>query len=249
MSHWGRDEFQFLPSCGYPHVAKTEIHPDLNSRRLFVAAAITVIAVLAGARSASAEIVTLSTGRTLSVKQHRVEGDQVVLDLRGGGEITCDRTLITRIDPDEVPFPEPEAAIAAAPRAPLPADAPFQGLITAAADKYRLDARLLASVIRAESNFGPRARSRKGAMGLMQLMPRTARQYAVDDPYDPAANIDAGARHLRTLLDRFDLPVALAAYNAGEAAVQRFGGVPPFAETRAYVRRILKTVPQLTAGH
>lgn len=209
---------------------------------------LTAVAVLAGARPASAEIVTLSTGRTLSVKQHRIDGDQIVLDLRGGGEVTCDRTLIARIDPDEVPYPEPESAVAVAPSALLPVDAPFQELITAAAGKYRLDARLLASVIRAESNFGPRARSRKGAMGLMQLMPRTARHYAVDDPYDPAANIDAGARHLRTLLDRFELPVALAAYNAGEAAVQRFGGVPPYAETRAYVRRILKTVPQLTAG-
>lgn len=219
------------------------------SPTLFVAAGLTVVAVSAGARPASAEIVTLSTGRTLSVKQHRVDGDQVVLDLRGGGEITCDRALITRIDPDEVAYPEPEDVVAAA--APMPAltaDAPFQALITTAADKYRLDPRLLASVIRAESNFGPRARSRKGAMGLMQLMPQTARHYAVDDPYDPAANIDAGARHLRTLLDRFELPVALAAYNAGEGAVQRFGGVPPFAETRAYVRRILKTVPQLKAG-
>ena len=79
-------------------------------------------------------------------------------------------------------------------------------------------------------------------MGLMQLMPATARQYALRDPYDPAGNIDAGARHLRTLLDRFDLPVALAAYNAGEAAVARYGGVPPFRETRAYVARILRLV-------
>jgi len=221
----------------------------VTSPTLFVAFGLTVIAVVAGARPASAEIVTLSTGRTLSVKQHRVDGDQVVLDLRGGGEIVCDQTLIARIDPDEVPYPEPDEIVAPpAPIGALAADAPFQALITAAADKYRLDPRLLASVIRAESNFGPRARSRKGAMGLMQLMPRTARQYAVDDPYDPAANIDAGARHLRTLLDRFELPVALAAYNAGEGAVQRFGGVPPFAETRAYVRRILKTVPQLKAG-
>jgi len=221
----------------------------VTSPTLFVAWTLTAVAVVAGARPASAEIVTLSTGRTLSVKQHRVEGDQVVLDLRGGGEIVCDQTLIARIDPDEVPYPEPDDIVAPpAPSRALAADAPFQALITAAADKYRLDARLLASVIRAESNFGPRARSRKGAMGLMQLMPRTARQYAVDDPYDPAANIDAGARHLRTLLDRFELPVALAAYNAGEGAVQRFGGVPPFAETRAYVRRILKTVPQLKAG-
>ena len=77
-------------------------------------------------------------------------------------------------------------------------------------------------------------------MGLMQLMPATARQYAVTDPYDPESNLDAGIRHLRSLLDRFDLRLALAAYNAGEGAVRRYGGVPPFAETRNYVVRVMQ---------
>jgi soluble lytic murein transglycosylase-like protein len=85
-------------------------------------------------------------------------------------------------------------------------------------------------------------------MGLMQLMPRTARQYDLDDPYDPAGNVDAGARHLRDLLDRFDLPVALAAYNAGEGAVRRYGGVPPYRETRDYVARILRLVDRPAAA-
>jgi soluble lytic murein transglycosylase-like protein len=97
-------------------------------------------------------------------------------------------------------------------------------------------------VIEVESNFEHRARSRKGAMGLMQLMPGTARQYRVANPYDPGTNIDAGTRHLRMLLDRFDVSRALAAYNAGEGAVRRFGGVPPYPETRSYVRRILRLV-------
>jgi soluble lytic murein transglycosylase-like protein len=79
-------------------------------------------------------------------------------------------------------------------------------------------------------------------MGLMQLMPLTARQYAVANPYDPAANIEAGIKHLKALLQRFPRPLALAAYNAGEAAVLRFGGIPPYAETRNYVSRILKLV-------
>jgi soluble lytic murein transglycosylase-like protein len=76
-------------------------------------------------------------------------------------------------------------------------------------------------------------------MGLMQLMPATARQYALADPYDPAANIEAGVKHLKSLLQRLPVALALAAYNAGEAAVQRFNGIPPYAETRNYVSRIL----------
>ena len=79
-------------------------------------------------------------------------------------------------------------------------------------------------------------------MGLMQLMPTTARQYAVANPYDPKSNIEAGARHMRTLLDRFEVSLALAAYNAGEGAVRRFGGIPPYPETRDYVRRSLRLV-------
>jgi soluble lytic murein transglycosylase-like protein len=150
---------------------------------------------------------------------------------------------VDRVLPDEVPYPDSVAEPAGVPAdaadtAPL--SGPYREVIEAAAARHGLEPRLLESVIRVESNFSRRARSRKGAMGLMQLMPRTARQYALDDPYDPARNVDAGARHLRGLIDRFDLPVALAAYNAGEAAVKRHGGVPPYRETRAYVARILR---------
>ena len=202
-------------------------------------------AVLGTPAAAGAEIVVLSSGRTLSVASHRFEDDQVVLQLRAGGEIACDRALVTRIDPDEVPYPEPgqTSAVDALPEA----TGPYHQAIIAAAERHGLEPRLLESVIRVESNFSERARSRKGAMGLMQLMPRTERQYSLDDPYDPAGNIDAGARHLRTLLDRFDLPVALAAYNAGEGAVERYGGVPPYRETRAYVARILRLVQRPAA--
>jgi soluble lytic murein transglycosylase-like protein len=77
-------------------------------------------------------------------------------------------------------------------------------------------------------------------MGLMQLMPETARQYAVANPYEPRSNIEGGIRHLKSLLDRFELPLALAAYNAGEATVRRFGGMPPYPETREYVARVLR---------
>src|SRR5439155_17664014 len=115
-------------------------------------------------------------------------------------------------------------------------------IIQIASKQHGVPTRLLKAVIQVESAYQPRARSPKGAMGLMQLMPETARQYQAKNPYDPRTNIEAGARYLRTLLDRFELPLALAAYNAGESAVLRFGGIPPFPETRAYVSKILALV-------
>ena len=184
----------------------------------------------------------LTGGRTLSVIGHRADGDSVVLTLRGGGEIVCARSLVAEILPDEVPYPEPEPADDLSALVPVLESGPFTGLIAAAAERYGVSPRLLEAVIQVESNFERRARSPKGAMGLMQLMPTTARQYAVSNPYDARLNIEAGARHLRQLLDRFDVSLALAAYNAGEGAVRRFGGVPPYPETREYVRRILRLV-------
>ena len=116
------------------------------------------------------------------------------------------------------------------------------------ASRYGMSAELVAAVIEAESEFNPRAVSRQGAQGLMQLMPKTAATLGVDDPFDPRANIEAGVRHLRALMDRFgnDLPLVLAAYNAGEVAVIKHRGVPPYRETRAYVKRILKRLDRAT---
>jgi len=105
-----------------------------------------------------------------------------------------------------------------------------------------VDPDLVRALIKVESDYQQRARSRRGAMGLMQLMPTTARQYGVTDPYDPRSNIEAGIKHLKSLLDRFPPALALAAYNAGDAAVERFRGMPPYPETREYVARILKLV-------
>jgi soluble lytic murein transglycosylase-like protein len=117
---------------------------------------------------------------------------------------------------------------------------PFKAEIDAAAAKYHLDPALLRGLIRAESNFDPNAGSPAGAQGLCQLMPGTAASLGVTNIHDPAQNIDGGARSLRQQLDAFggDVTKALAAYNAGPGAVQRYGGVPPYAETQAYVRRV-----------
>jgi hypothetical protein len=208
--------------------------------------------VLGLATPARAELIFFANGQTMSVKAHRSEGDRLVLSLRGGGELMCDPALVTRIAPDEAPYPEEVIrdsgfgirADAANPESQTPNptidSVPYGALIDKVAGEHGVPARLVRAVIAVESAGQTQARSAKGAMGLMQLMPQTARQYTVSNPYDPATNIEAGVKHLRSLLDRFPLAEALAAYNAGEAAVQRFGGIPPFPETERYVSRILR---------
>ncbi len=118
----------------------------------------------------------------------------------------------------------------------------FHPIIKAASKRTGLSSALLRAVIRTESAFNPKAVSSKGAVGLMQLMPSTARQYGVTDLTDPAANVNAGARHLRGLLERYnDLKLSLAAYNAGEGAVARYGNtIPPYPETQQYVVKVLR---------
>jgi hypothetical protein len=110
--------------------------------------------------------------------------------------------------------------------------------------RYDIPPILVAAIVEAESEFNPRAVSRRGARGLMQLMPGTASSLQVSDTFDPYENIEGGVRHLRGLMDRYhgNLPLVLAAYNAGEQAVMAYGGVPPYRETRRYVSRILRRI-------
>ena len=117
----------------------------------------------------------------------------------------------------------------------------FENFIISSSARHSIDPDLIRAVIKTESDFNSNARSPKGAMGLMQLMPDTARQHNVLDAYDPLDNIEGGVRHLRLLLSRYrgNLELSLAAYNAGINAVERHGGIPPYAETRQYVRRVL----------
>ena len=177
------------------------------------------------AAPAGADLVVFQTGRTMSVASHREEGSSIVLVLKGGGEIVCDRAYVVSVVTDNRPETQSRS---------------LADVIDDASARHGVDAALVHAVIQVESAYRPEARSSKGAMGLMQLMPATARHYSVTDAYDPRANVEAGVRHLRSLLDRFELSLALAAYNAGEGAVRRFKGIPPYPETRAYVSRILQ---------
>ena len=208
-----------------------------------------LLALLAMAVPASAEIVFLTSGRTLSVKSHKVDGDHIVLTLRSGGEVTCDKSIVEKVEPDEVPYIDPDAPKTAEPAIATPAEpdeslldgTPYGEIIASVSEAQGVNPLLVRALIQVESKFRPTARSRKGAMGLMQLMPSTAREYNVRNPFEPKANIEAGIKHLKSLIERFgsSLELGLAAYNAGPGAVEKFNGVPPYRETRDYVSRIL----------
>jgi len=196
------------------------------------------------AASASAgEFAVFASGATLRIDRHETLGGKVRL-YNSDGYIELELSRIQRFEPaEEIPAQAPPAvassasAVAEAP-APSLALSP-QELADDAADKYGLPRKLVRLVMEAESGFQPQAVSPKGAIGLMQLMPATALYLGVD-PTDPVQNVDAGARYLRDLLQKYDglLWHALAAYNAGPAAVEKYQGVPPYAETILYIRRI-----------
>ncbi len=203
--------------------------------------------VVPAAAPTSSEVVYFASGGVLPIAQHRLEDGEVVLELRGGGEIRCDPALIARIELDRSPrlgdesATEPESTFAEGPSGRMLAR-PYGVLIQQAAEAHGVNPYLLHALIEVESQYEASAQSPMGAMGLMQLMPVLAAEYAVHDPFDPPSNIDAGTRHLRTLIDKFGITGALAAYNAGEGSVRRFEGMPPFPETHRYVNRVMDLV-------
>ena len=157
-------------------------------------------------------------------------------------------TCVEPVDPTVKP--PPVQRLAAQPRAASPQRAKVEALVHAIAPAYGLQPGLVLAVIEAESGFNEQARSPKDAQGLMQLIPATAERFGVQDPYDPVQNLQGGMAYLRWLLTYFrgDLRLTLAGYNAGEGAVVRYGGVPPYAETQAYVDRITRAYGQWTAA-
>jgi len=192
-----------------------------------------VLALAASPAAARADYLVLRSGARINVSSYELRGDKYRVQLSGGWAEFAVADVVA-IEPEEI--------FVAAPKLPLE-QAPFGELIRKAAAKYEVDPDLVFSVVAAESNFNPRAISRRNARGLMQLLPETARRLGVKDIYDPAQNIDGGTRYLRDLLKMYDgdLALTLAAYNAGPGAVQRYGRIPPYNETIKYVRAIRKT--------
>jgi soluble lytic murein transglycosylase-like protein len=184
------------------------------------------------------EVVELSTGFRIHAERHETEGSVVRL-YENGGVTEVPASLVVHFEAEEA---QPKPAVAE-PSMRLPA-LNTQELVAAAARRNGLPPEFVASVVSAESDFQAGAVSPKGAIGLMQLMPATAREYGAD-PCDPRQNVEAGTQYLRDLLlkyqkDDHQVSRALAAYNAGPGAVDRYRGVPPYRETRAYVARVLR---------
>lgn len=204
---------------------------------------------LAATTAFAGEYAVLASGSRLHVDRHEADGAKVRL-FHGSGFIEMDFTSIRGFEDDgcvpAVPVVTPQTVAVSEAAAPAPPQAPLE-LADAAADKYGLPRELVRSVMAAESGMFAGAISPKGAIGLMQLMPGTAQVLGVN-PYDPAQNVDAGARYLRDLLEKYKygLRHALAAYNAGPGAVDKYNGIPPYRETIDYISRIEK---KLKAAH
>lgn len=199
-------------------------------KRAAILAGALAVFVLTVEFTARADYAVMRSGARLHITSYQRTGDRITLTVPGG-TLEVAATDVVSIEPEEVFTPNP----------PAPAmTGPYAKLIETAASKHGVDEELIERVIAEESNFNPRAVSRKDAQGLMQLMPETAARYSVANVFDPGQNIDAGAHYLKDLLDQYqgNLSLALAAYNAGPDMVARYGGIPPFPETQSYVRRI-----------
>jgi hypothetical protein len=209
----------------------------------FLAACLVIVILASSSSPALAEIAVMENGKILYVDKFERVDDFVKLYITGGGEVTVPWELVSNIVPNEVVRrTEDPREVTLLPH--------LKPIIEPAAERYGLDPNLVAAVIWAESSGDPNAVSRKGARGLMQLMPQTARELGVRRIHDPSENVHGGTRYLRKMLDEHagDLTLALAAYNAGPTAVRRHGGVPPYAETRAYVGRVLDMYEQAREG-
>ncbi len=197
-----------------------------------------LFALLAVSGTVYGDILILENGKRLKVRSYSVEGSRIQVLISDRGEMVIPLEWVREILPTP---PEPEPENPSADGQILP-DFAYSDIVVAVSKKHEIDWRLVQAVVAVESNYNPRAVSPKGARGLMQLMPATSSLYQVKDPYDPLENIEAGVRHLKMLMERYQgkLEFVLAAYNSGERAVDQYRGIPPYQETRSYVRKVLQ---------
>ena len=192
----------------------------------------------------ASELVYFKNGRTMTIEGHRMGTDRAILTLPGQGRLEIPADWIERVIPlhREAPPSEWQAGPAKPASSPPLSRRELDRVIRQVARRHGLDEQLVRSIIRAESNFDPLAVSHKGASGLMQLMPATASAYRVKDVFDAEENVEAGVRYLKQLMGEFNrnLVLILAAYNAGPSAVRNYQGIPPYAETREYIRKVLQ---------
>lgn len=217
-------------------------------------------ALILAANAASAGIAVFSDGRTQKIDAYLVEDDVIHLTLQGGGKLSLPLLRIDRIVDDEIVaaqvveevqkiveeqggvFPQRSWRFS---EESMPLwKSKYNDIIIAAARMHDVDAALVSAVIKAESDYDAKTVSHKGARGLMQLMPATARRFGVTNSFDPQQNIYAGVKYLRWLLDKFggNADLAVAGYNAGEGNVMKYDGVPPFRETVTYINRIARHI-------
>jgi len=199
------------------------------------AAGVAAILCAALAPVARADYAVLQSGQRIHITSYESVGETVRLTMTGG-TMEIPATSLLRIDPEDTFLPVKTKLL----------DVPYANFIATAAETHGVAAELVASVIAVESNFNPNAVSVRSARGLMQLMPKTAARFGVKNIFDPEQNIDAGTHYLKELLLRYngDLRLTLAAYNAGPDRVEQFRSVPPFRETREYVRRVTEKFNQ-----
>jgi len=213
-------------------------------QRLAVTIALFAAAASAALSARAAEQVTLSNGFSLRCDHHAEVAGRVRLYLSAGEDNYIDFAPAEIAAFEAIPDPPAAAPPPQAPTPSLPAkltEADLHEMLTRAGAEHNIDVDLLASVVKAESDGNSRAVSRAGAQGLMQLMPATAADLGVDDSFQPEQNVRGGSTYLDALLTKYrdNLALALAAYNAGPAAVDKYHGIPPYAETQGYVARVI----------
>ena len=204
-----------------------------------------VWSIWAGTSVLAAETARLRNGYSIQFDRRELRGEWTRLFLSASPDDFVD------VRSDEITGFEPEGMAPIPPREPTPRTNPLNvqdidEVVSAASTRNNIPANLIKSVISVESGFNPNAISRKGAQGLMQLMPETALEMGVKNPFDPSENVEGGARYLRNLLGLFhnDVPKALAAYNAGPQRVEQYHGVPPYPQTVDYVSRVIRNLNQ-----